>query len=160
MARRPTRRKDSWRGKSSAELIPGALAAVLDARGRILLVRRADNLQWGLPGGMIEKTDSLADALRRELKEETGLRVSPLSIVGVYSNPRHVIEYADRSPRREFSIVCRCRLAERQAKLSTDKESIAIGWFSKHEALRLPLSPGQRVSLRDAFRSGARGLIR
>ncbi len=61
--------------------------------GRIVLVKRRDDGSWGLPGGLIDWGEDLATAVRRELKEETGLDIRELGrLVGVYSSP-------DRDPR-------------------------------------------------------------
>ena len=52
---------------------------------------------WSLPGGLVETGESLADAVRREVLEETGLRVKPLEMYGVFErimrNSRGVPEY-------------------------------------------------------------------
>ncbi|OUC14821.1 MAG: NUDIX hydrolase [Alkalinema sp. CACIAM 70d] len=61
--------------------------------GRIVLVKRRDNGQWGLPGGMVDWGEDLPTAVHRELAEETGLEVAKIKrLVGVYSHP-------DRDPR-------------------------------------------------------------
>lgn len=61
--------------------------------GRIVLVKRKDNGQWGLPGGIIDWGEDIPQAARRELKEETGLELITIRrLVGVYSSP-------DRDPR-------------------------------------------------------------
>lgn len=63
---------------------------IIDADRRILLVRRKNapfQGQFALPGGFVEIGESVEDACRRELLEETGLRVLELTLVGVYSGP-------------------------------------------------------------------------
>ncbi len=66
-----------------------ASALVVDADGRLLLVRRARDPhrgKWDLPGGFLEEAEHPIDALRRELLEETGLEVEPLEFVGVWTD--------------------------------------------------------------------------
>ena len=66
--------------------IPAATALVSDAAGRILLVLRSrepGRHQWALPGGFVETGESPAEAARRELEEETGLRASGPSLIDV-----------------------------------------------------------------------------
>jgi 8-oxo-dGTP diphosphatase len=61
--------------------------------GRIVLIRRKDDGRWSLPGGMVDWGEDVPHAVRRELKEETGLELVTIRrLVGVYSSP-------DRDPR-------------------------------------------------------------
>lgn len=62
----------------------GTEAAIFDAEGRILLVRRADDRRWGLPGGWLEPNESPADGAAREVREETGLEVSATALIDVF----------------------------------------------------------------------------
>jgi 8-oxo-dGTP pyrophosphatase MutT (NUDIX family) len=68
-------------------LMPGAAAYIRDERGRILLQRRHDSQLWGLPGGGQNLGESAAQAVMREVHEETGLQVEPSRLIGVYSDP-------------------------------------------------------------------------
>ncbi|MEM8807853.1 MAG: NUDIX hydrolase [Cyanobacteria bacterium P01_G01_bin.38] len=66
--------------------------------GRIVLIRRRDSGRWGLPGGIVDWGEDIATAARRELAEETGLRVLSVGrLVGIYSHP-------ERDPR--FHAIC------------------------------------------------------
>src|SRR6266404_7751893 len=66
---------------------PSVSAVIFDRRGRLLLQQRSDGGQWGLPGGSVEIGESLAEAARREVLEETGLVVVVRRLIGVYSEP-------------------------------------------------------------------------
>ncbi|HHP7232230.1 MAG TPA: NUDIX domain-containing protein [Xenococcaceae cyanobacterium] len=56
--------------------------------GRIVMIQRSDTGQWGLPGGIVDWGEDISQAVRRELKEETGLKVTKICrLVGVYSAP-------------------------------------------------------------------------
>jgi 8-oxo-dGTP diphosphatase len=60
---------------------------VTDDEGRVLLARRAGEVfqgYWDLPGGFLEEGEHPLDALRRELREETGLEVEPESFLGIW----------------------------------------------------------------------------
>ncbi|MCI4373819.1 MAG: NUDIX hydrolase [Thermoplasmata archaeon] len=73
-----------------------AVDAVWIRRGRVLLVRRGRppfRGSWALPGGFVEIGETVEAAVRRELKEETGLAGRAGRLVGVYSDP-------DRDPRK------------------------------------------------------------
>lgn len=73
-----------------------AVQALVERDGRLLLARRARNPSiglWDLPGGFLEEDEHPLDALRRELREETGLEVEPGDFVGVWMEPG----YEDRT---------------------------------------------------------------
>jgi 8-oxo-dGTP diphosphatase len=64
--------------------------AVFDRSGRVLLIRRKHEPfagSYALPGGFVEIGETVEAACRREVEEETGLEVSDLTLVGVYSDP-------------------------------------------------------------------------
>jgi 8-oxo-dGTP diphosphatase len=64
--------------------------------GIVLVRRRNPPLGWALPGGFVDRGESVAQAARREAKEETGLDVELTELLGVYSDPR-------RDPRGFFT---------------------------------------------------------
>ncbi|PSF38951.1 NUDIX hydrolase [Aphanothece hegewaldii CCALA 016] len=73
--------------------ITGTTIIPILPNGQIVLVRRFDTGQWGLPGGIIDWGEDVSTAAHRELKEETGLTLIKIRrLVGVYSAP-------DRDPR-------------------------------------------------------------
>jgi 8-oxo-dGTP pyrophosphatase MutT (NUDIX family) len=91
-------------------LVPAAVAVVAREDGAVLLIRRTDNGNWALPGGAIEMNESVADAAIRETFEETGIQVEITGLLGVYSNPCHIIHFTSNDEvRREFSIALTAR---------------------------------------------------
>jgi ADP-ribose pyrophosphatase YjhB (NUDIX family) len=89
--------------------------------------------------------ESIAETVVRELKEETGLDVEPTSIVGIYSNPRHVVEYADGEVRQQFSICFACRVVGGQ--LATSEESSEVGFLTPDEIRALPMHEPIRLRI-------------
>jgi 8-oxo-dGTP diphosphatase len=71
-------------------VVPGVAGIVLDGHGRVLLQRRSDSGEWGLPGGMVDPGESPARTVVREVHEETGLLVRPERLAGVVG-PHHVV---------------------------------------------------------------------
>jgi ADP-ribose pyrophosphatase YjhB (NUDIX family) len=71
-------------------------SAVIRDQGRILLLRRSDNGKWALPGGAIDPGEHPAQALVREVREETGLHVRPTRVLGVVGAARHTYPNGDQ----------------------------------------------------------------
>jgi 8-oxo-dGTP diphosphatase len=80
----------------------GVAAVVLDAQGRVLVLRhtyRRSGAEWGLPGGWARGRESLERALVRELREETGFKLAVDRLVTVHSGfavPRMTVVYRAR----------------------------------------------------------------
>lgn len=125
-----------------------ASAVVFDRQGRVLLQRRSDGGQWGLPGGSLEIGESVKAAVVREVREETGLVVVPRRLVGIYSDPAlQMIRYPDGNVWHYVTICFEC--AVRGGELTLCDETLALDWFSPR---RLPatLLPHHRIRIRDA----------
>lgn len=138
-------------------LVPAASAIVTDADGRILLHRRRDNEMWALPGGVMELGESLGACAVREVREETGLEVEPVGIVGIYSDPKHVFAYDDGEVRQEFSICLRCEVVGGEVRSS--EESYEVEFFTPDAVEQLPMVDSIRLRIID-FLSGATPVIR
>jgi 8-oxo-dGTP pyrophosphatase MutT (NUDIX family) len=74
-------------------IMPAAAALVRDTAGRLLLMRRADDGVWQLPGGAVDPGEAPAQALVREVYEETGLVVRPRRIVAVVGGADQRMRY-------------------------------------------------------------------
>jgi len=110
-------------------LVPAVAVVVERDDGAILLIRRTDNGNWALPGGAMELTESVSDAGIRETLEETGVKCEITGLVGIYSDPRHVIHYTSNDEvRREFSIVLTARPVTGQPTPSA--ESHEVRWVA------------------------------
>jgi ADP-ribose pyrophosphatase YjhB (NUDIX family) len=137
---------------------PSVSAVIFDGRHRLLLQQRSDGGQWGLPGGSVEIGESVADAVVREVREETGLTVRPQRIVGVYSEPGlQIVRYPDGNVWHYVSVCFEC--AVQSGELTTCDETLALEYFPLR---RLPrtLLPNHRVRIRDARPRRAAAAIR
>ena len=94
---------------------------VVNDQGRALIVRRRDNGHWEPPGGVLEHGETIEDGLRREVYEETGLKIEPGPLTGVYQNMRrHII-----------ALVFRCRVVG--GEFTTNDEAVAFDWATPEE---------------------------
>lgn len=128
-------------------LVPATSAIVTDKRGRILLHRRRDNDLWSLPGGTMEIGESIAETIIREVKEETGFDVEIKCVVGIYTNPRHVIAFSDGEVRQEFSICFSCKIIGGQ--LSVSDESTEVAFFKSSDIANLQMHDSIRKRIHD-----------
>jgi mutator protein MutT len=126
-------------------VVPAASAVVVNEVGELLLQRRADNDQWALPGGTMDLGETLAQTVVREVKEETGLDVDITGIVGIYSDPGHVIEYTDGEVRQEFNVCFSARTIGGQLAAST--ESKEVQWVPPVELAVLPMHDSTRLRI-------------
>jgi ADP-ribose pyrophosphatase YjhB (NUDIX family) len=127
-------------------LVPSANVVVVNDAGQILLIRRADNDNWALPGGAMDLGESLIDAARRETAEETGIHVQITGLVGIYTDPRHVILYtSDGEVRQEFSVVFTGRPIEGEPTRSD--ESRDVHWVPPEELACLPMDRSMRLRI-------------
>ena len=74
-------------------VLPSVTGIVFDASDRILLVRQAEGGLWSAPGGAIDPEETPADAVVREVWEETGLYTDPVRLLGVYGGPSCLVTY-------------------------------------------------------------------
>src|SRR5882724_11015002 len=88
-------------------LVVAVAAFVANDLGEILMIERSDNGLWAIPGGAQDIGETTSDAVVREVREETGIDIEVEGIDGIYSDPRHIIEYDNGEVRQEFSIVFR-----------------------------------------------------
>lgn len=133
-------------------------AVIFDRQGRLLLQQRADGGQWGLPGGSVEVGESLRAAVRREVREETGLIVNATRLVGVYSEPGlQIVRYPSGDVWHYVNVCFEC--AVRGGDLATSDETLDLGYFP---LTRLPrtLLPNHRVRIRDTRARRAAAFIR
>lgn len=126
-------------------VVPAASAVVVDDTDRILFIKRTDNGLWTIPGGAMEPGETIADCCRREVLEESGIEVDITRLIGIYSNPRHVIEYADGEVRQQFSVCFACRPVA--GELTTSDESSEVGYFTLAELATMDIHPSIRLRI-------------
>ncbi|MGY4645029.1 NUDIX hydrolase [Cellulomonas sp. URHB0016] len=116
-----------------------AAGIVFDASGkRVLLIHRRDNGRWEPPGGVLELGETIEDAVRREVEEETGARVEVERLTGVYKNMRQGI----------VALVFRCRLVS--DPLSQTDEATTVAWHDIDDVPRL-MTPAYSARVLDAL---------
>jgi 8-oxo-dGTP pyrophosphatase MutT (NUDIX family) len=151
--------KTGHRIARDAELTAGTAAVIFDSGGQhILLTRRRDNGRWCLPGGMMEAGESAAESCIREVKEETGLNVRIVRLIGIYSSPDFVLEYSDGN-RRQPVAMC-FEAATTGGELALSEETSEFAWCAPAAALQLDLVEHHRQRILDAAEHRVEAFIR
>ncbi len=132
-------------GPTANSIAVAVSAFIQNDQSRILLIRRTDNDLYSIPGGQVEPGETLTQAAAREVKEETGIDIEATKLIGIYSNPNHVIAYDDGEVRQEFSICFRARPIG--GDLTTSKESSEAVWVASRALSKLDIHPSIRLRI-------------
>jgi 8-oxo-dGTP pyrophosphatase MutT (NUDIX family) len=133
-------------------LVPSVNVVVVNDSGQLLLIKRSDNDNWALPGGAIDLGESMADAGVRETKEETGIDCEIVGLVGIYTDPKHVILYTSNNEvRQEFSIVLTAKPIGGEPTPSD--ESTFVRWVDRDDVGTYPMDRSMSMRVRH-FLSG------
>ena len=133
-------------------VVPSASVVILDAEGRVLLQKRDDFETWGIPGGRVEIGEDVKTAAIREVKEETGLDVELVRLVGVYSDPQQMTWTYPNGKTVQYVGVCFLGRPS-SGELRTCAESIDLAWFKPGE-LPEPMPGNHRQRIVDALAGG------
>ncbi|HET7327208.1 MAG TPA: NUDIX domain-containing protein [Nocardioidaceae bacterium] len=129
-------------------LLPAVMAVVHDSAGRVLVQQRADDGSWELPGGLIDPGEQPAQALVREVREETGLLVRPTRVLSVETHPQHRYPHGD---------LIQCTVTVFAADVVTgelggqDEEARGHMFVSTNELITLRVRGGHAVGAGVAF---------
>jgi len=124
-----------------------AVSALIFEEGTVLLAHRRDIDWWNLPGGGMEVGETVEEALRREVYEETGLAVEIEQLVGVYSKPQ----------KQEVVLTFRCHVVG--GVLSETEESCECRYFAL-STLPANLLPKHRQRIEDALLNQQSAILR
>ena len=129
-------------------LVPSVNVVVVNDAGEILMIRRTDNDNWAVPGGAVDLGESVGQAAVRETREESGIECEITGIVGIYSDPKHVLLYTSNGEvRQEFSIVLTARPLSGQPTPSS--ESSEVRWIPVSEVSGLTMDRSMRIRIND-----------
>ncbi len=119
--------------------IPVADAAVINENGRILLIKRADNSKWAMPGGALEVGETPVQGALREAFEETGVRCELAGMAGVWDS--RLCGTVSRHHLYQFVFLARPLNGHQSEPPSHANEILDIAWFAEND-LPADIDPG------------------
>lgn len=141
------------------QLRPGCSAIIYgDTKEQVLLTRRSDNGRWCLPGGGMDPGESITEACAREVLEETGLIVRVGRLVGVYTTPNMMVEYADGN--RIQPVAFSFEAEAIGGELSLSDETTEYGYYSLDELKRMDLMEHHLERIIDAQAGQEAAIVR
>ena len=151
MARRIDYYDDPAAPKANS-MVPSVNVLVVNDQDQILLIRRSDNDNWAVPGGGIELGESMTQAAIRETKEESGIDCEITGLVGIYTDPKHVILYTSNGEaRQEFSIVLTARPV--RGEPTPSDETSEVRWVDRAEIQDYTMDRSMNLRVRDFLES-------
>ena len=127
------------------------VGAIILERDRVLMAQRGKQPLkgcWSLPGGLLELGEELADGLRREVREETGLEVRPLGILEVFER---IMRDAAGAPEYHYVLIDYiCRAAA--GTLRAGDDVCAVEWVRRRDLGRFTITEGTPAVIEKAFR--------
>ncbi len=127
------------------------VGAILLRRDRILMAQRGKQpLQgwWSLPGGALETGEALADAVRREVREETGLEIRPLGVLEIFER---IMRDASGTPEYHYVLIDYvCRITG--GTLCAGDDVCAVEWVRRRDLPQLRITEGTLAVIEKAFR--------
>lgn len=131
-------------------LLPAAYALVRNSVGQVLLVRRADDGNWELPGGRIDVGESACDAVVREVAEEADVDIKVTAVSGIYSHPGHVLDYPGERTYQQLAICFHARAFDDIHARPDGTETTAAGWFDSEQLDDVVMHPAVRRRVTEA----------
>jgi 8-oxo-dGTP pyrophosphatase MutT (NUDIX family) len=142
-------RTEYWNDPDAPEpnsMVPACGILAVDGQGRILLQRRRDTGQWAIPMGKMELGETPSQCAIRETFEETGVVAEVTGILGVYSDPGHIVAYSDGEIRQEYEVILLGRPVS--GTPAANDEASDADWFARDELAALDIHPTQWRQLR------------
>ncbi|RBQ17555.1 NUDIX hydrolase [Spongiactinospora rosea] len=143
-------RVEYWNDEDAPQansLVPACGTVTVDDQGRILLQRRRDTGQWALPMGKMEIGETPSQCAVRETQEESGILVEPFGLLGVYSDPDHIVAYTDGEVRQEYEVMLLARPVS--GVPGANDEASDARWFAPEDLKDLDIHPTQWRQLND-----------
>jgi 8-oxo-dGTP pyrophosphatase MutT (NUDIX family) len=124
-------------------LVPAAGVLAVDRQGRVLLQRRRDTGQWAIPMGKQELGETVTACAVRETEEETGVKVRITGLLGIFSDPGHIVLYhSNGETRQEYEVIFLGEPVSGQP--TANDEASDVRWYTRENLSGLDIHQSQR----------------
>jgi 8-oxo-dGTP pyrophosphatase MutT (NUDIX family) len=137
-------------------VLPGVRALVFNNHGKLLLEKQAHFGSWALPHGCVDVGESVLDALKREVWEETGVTIIEAEVFGLYTDPKYSVTYPNGDQVQTFTVAFVVK--QWTGPLVADGDEVEELGFFDLSRLPEPIYPIHMDTIRDYQHSQA-GLI-
>ena len=132
-------------------IIPGVRALIFNEQRELLLEKQTIFGSWALPHGCIDVGESVFDALKREVKEETGLSILDARPFGIYSDPKYSVTYPNGDEVQTLTVAF--LVTAWSGDIRVDGDEVAELGFFPLGGLPCPIYPIHRDTILDYQRS-------
>lgn len=117
--------------------VPSVAGLIRNSKNQLLFIKKTEDGLWGLPAGAIEPGETPKEAVVREVLEETGLKVKPSKIAGVFGGPefRHTYPNGDKVEYLVTLFICEIL----ETGVATDNEVSEMRYFSQTDMPSIPI---------------------
>lgn len=157
MGKAKTRRRDYYHDPDAPRPTsrkPSASVVVRDDESRVLMLQRTDNSLWTIPTGGLKTDETISACAVRECREETGIQVEITGLVGVFSDPGHVIAYSRGDKvlevRQPVNVCLHARPTTTTITAAPD-EAHQAAWLRPADLTNLPIHPAIRARIDQAL---------
>ena len=143
-------RIEYWNDRAAPQpnsLVPACGILAVDDLNRVLLQRRRDTGQWAIPMGKQEFGETPTQCAIRETLEETGVLTEITGLLGIYSDPGHIVAYSDGEIRQEWELILLGRPVF--GNPTANDEASDVRWVAPTDLESLDIHPTQWRQLRD-----------
>ena len=128
-------------------VIPGVRALIFNDRRELLLQKQTLFGSWALPHGCVDVGESVLDALKREVREETGLLINDAEPFGLYTDPKYSVTYPNGDQVQTFTVAFLVK--EWRGEITPDGDEVAEIGFFQMDNLPKPIYPIHLDSILD-----------
>ena len=139
---------------------PGARIIIENKLGQILFIKRIDNGNLGIPAGGFEENETIEECIIREVKEETGLEILSLQLIGLSTNPENeTVKYPNGDIIQYFT--CEFYTCDFKGKIKVDNIEVRKAEFLESSNFKkLPANEQSAFQSLEFFRKNRRVMLK